>query len=375
MRIETSAVSLTASHQSLTRDEQKETLRVWRGNQRPDFEGLTKTSRSQVSLSQTARIQFAMAMPAVPVLAPIPAPTLPTSTGSTTNAIEAAVKEAENDPFLSLIRSMIEALTGQPLRTLSTADAQASSAKVEAPKQVPSPAASTSGGAPANTQAGYGIEYDASSLYEEYEQTRFAAEGVVVTADGQEIRFSLQLDMERTYREETQVSLRAGDAVRKDPLVLNFNGNAARLLDQHFRFDLDGDGQLDELGLLASGSGFLAFDRNNNGRIDDGTELFGPATNHGFAELARLDSDGNGWLDEADTQFKFLSVWRPEQDGPGLLTSLTEESVGAISLAEVATPFALRGAKNGDLGQVRSSGLYLSDTGLAGSLQEIDLTI
>jgi hypothetical protein len=363
MRIESSAVSLTASHHSLTRDQRQETLRVWRGNQRPDFEGLTKTSENQVSLSQAAHMQFAIELP--------PAPAIPAPSDSTANAIDAALKEAENDPFLSLIRSMIEALTGHTLRSFSTGALQ-KAATTEPAQPMPAPASAT---APANPQAGYGIEYDASRLYEEYEQTRFSAEGVVVTADGQEIRFSLELEMERYYREETNISLRAGDAVRKDPLVLNFNGNAAQLLDQRFHFDLDADGRTEEIGLLAGGSGFLAFDRNQNGRIDNGTELFGPATNHGFAELAKLDSDGNGWLDEADILFKSLSIWRPEQDGPGLLSSLADEHVGAISLAELATPFALRSNENKDLGQIRSSGVYLSDNGHAGSLQEIDLTI
>jgi hypothetical protein len=362
MRIENSVVALTASHQSLTRDERQESLRIWRGNQRPDFEGLTKTIRNQVSLSQAARIQFAVT--------PQVTTPLPTVADSAANPIEAAVQAAENDPFLSLIRSMIEALTGHALRTFSTAGVQQPAESAEMPAQAPASAA-----APTRPQAGYGIEYDASHVHEEYEQTRFSAEGVVVTSDGQEIRFSVHLEMERYYREETQVSFRAGDAVRKDPLVINFNGNAAQLTDQRFRFDLNADGQLEELGLLASGSGFLAFDRNQNGRIDNGTELFGPSTNHGFAELAKLDSDGNGWLDEGDTLFKSLQIWRPEQDGPGLLTSLADANVGAINLTELATPFALRGSHNSDLGQIRSSGVYLSDDGHAGSIQEIDLTV
>ncbi|MHB1358704.1 MAG: hypothetical protein ACYCWC_03870 [Rhodocyclaceae bacterium] len=50
-------------------------------------------------------------------------------------------------------------------------------------------------------------------------------------------------------------------------------------------------------------------------------------------------------------------------------------SSSPLALAHLATPFALRGKDNQDLGQVKASGLYLTESGKAGSLQEIDLTV
>jgi hypothetical protein len=165
--------------------------------------------------------------------------------------------------------------------------------------------------------------------------------------------------------------------VRKDPLVVNFAGTAAQLAgqsNQRFSFDLNGDGKAENLPMFASGSGYLALDLNNNGRIDSGKELFGPQSGNGFAELALLDSDGNGWIDENDKDFNRLGVWTPAAEGSGTLQSLTDLGIGALSLAHVATPFALRGNDNNDLGVVKASGLYLTESGQAGSIQEVDLT-
>ena len=57
--------------------------------------------------------------------------------------------------------------------------------------------------------------------------------------------------------------------------MINLNTDAANVTDQKFYFDLDADGELDEISTLASGSGFLALDKNGDGIINDGSELFG----------------------------------------------------------------------------------------------------
>jgi hypothetical protein len=117
--------------------------------------------------------------------------------------------------------------------------------------------------------------------------------------------------MQRSYRQESSFSLRLGDATAIDPLVINFDGTAAQLQDQRFAFDLNGDGETDNVPLLAGNRGYLALDTNQNALIDNGLELFGPGTGNGFAELARHDSDGNGWIDEADPVYQQLRVWTP----------------------------------------------------------------
>lgn len=393
MKIVSTDLALQSDHAASTRQERRETLRAWRGA-RPDFERQEATGKldsgqlgsgnldsviSRISTAARAALAAAAARPSAPSAVP-PAPTFsPTGSGagqiSAASAIEAADEAVDNDPFLLLVKRMVEFMTGQEVRTLDvgafsarTSHVEASAAAVSAQTQ----SATAEGG------AGYGVEYDYHAVYEEIEATSFSAQGVVRTADGQEIGFQLDLAMTRQYREETHVSVRAGDAVRKDPLVVNFDGTAAQLAaqsGQRFTFDLDGNGRAESLPLFASGSGYLALDLNGNGRIDSGKELFGPQSGNGFTDLARLDSDDNGWIDENDADFRRLSVWTPAAEGNGRQQALADLGIGALALAHAATPFALRGDGNSDLGVVRSSGVFLFESGKAGSLQEIDLTV
>jgi hypothetical protein len=371
MKITASDLELQSNHHARTRQESSENLRAWRG-QRPNFEQRENGNRGLPSaiadISAAARQAFAASTPSAVPPAPTSAPS------GQAQAIDSAIDAADNDPFIILIKRMLELLTGEEIRSF---DAQAFSVDV---RQVEVKASRTGASqeAAASGRAGWGVEYDFHAVQEEFESTSFSASGTIRTADGQEISFNLDVEMTRYYREETNVSLRAGDAVRKDPLVVNFDGTAAQLAGQserRFSFDLDGDGRKESLPGFASGSGFLALDLNGNGRIDSGRELFGPATGNGFTELARLDDDGNGWIDENDASFDKLSVWTPDAKGNGELKSLADLGIGALGLGHVATPFALRGADNADLGQVKASGVYLTETGKAGSLQEIDLTI
>lgn len=363
MKIAASDLALRSDHVARQHQHSTESLRAWRG-QRPNFEGADRQGNTS-TISPAARHALAREA-AVP-----PAPTSSSSCGEA-QAIDQACEAAENDPFIVLIKRMLELLTGEEIRTIDLDAFAADIRQVETQSHTTQIAASASG------QAGWGVEYDYHATYEEFEQTTFSAAGTIRTADGQEITFKLDLEMTRSYREETNVSIRAGDAVRKDPLVVNFAGTAAQLADlngRHFKFDLDGDGRKENLPLFASGSGYLAFDLDNNGKIESGRELFGPGTGNGFKELARLDDDGNGWIDENDAAFDRLQVWTPATEGAGELRSLAELGIGALGIGHVATPFALRGSDNADLGVVKSSGVYLTEAGQAGSLQEIDLTV
>jgi hypothetical protein len=370
MKVDSAAYSLNSSHLATRRDEVQETLRMWTGDRRPDFEAKLGAGTSTVSLSPAARAAFAgNPRPAVTPHAPPQTP--PPAAATDSSSIADATDAAANDPFLWLIISMVEMLTGRQIRILSTRDMQTQNST----PTVAEPHAATTQPAAPERPAGFGIEYDYHAVHEEHEQTQVSAQGVVITADGREISFAVELSMTRSYREETTISVRAGDAVRKDPLVLNFHGIAAQLSDRRFAFDLDSNGTQENIALLTGGSGYLAFDRNGNGRIDSGSELFGPATDSGFGELARLDGDGNGWIDENDNAFAKLGVWTPDAKGGGALESLAGRKVGAIALGSVDSPFQLRGPGNSDLGAISASGLFLAEDGRVGTIQEIDLTV
>jgi hypothetical protein len=157
--------------------------------------------------------------------------------------------------------------------------------------------------------------------------------------------------------------------------VVNFNGPAAQLTQTRFSFDLDADGTRDHIAFLKPGSGFLALDRNFDGRINDGRELFGPQTGSGFGELSRFDTDGNRFIDENDAVFDKLRVWTKDGKGEDHLFTLREKGIGAIFLGRVSSQFALRDTAQTLLGQLRSTGLFIKEEGGAGTVQQLDIVV
>jgi hypothetical protein len=348
MRIANSALTLESQHTSMLRTEERQKLEVWVGDR----------SRS-----------------AAPAAAPVAAAATTQLSAASADSQAEQGAGTTTDWRILLIKAFVEWLTGKTISLYDGAPLQGNAAGCAPATGAATAPPATANASSAPPSAGYGIRYDYHASTEEVEQTDFSAQGEVTTADGRHIDLSLQVEMARAYLQQTDVSVRAGDAVRKDPLVLNLGGAATQLSTQHMSFDLNGDGQKESVALLAGGSAYLALDANQNGTIDSGRELFGPATGAGFAELAKYDSDGNGWIDENDPIFKQLRLWKPDAAGAGSLATLKEANVGALFLGSQATSFQLRGAQNEDLGAVRSTGLYLSESGLAGSIQQIDLTV
>lgn len=218
------------------------------------------------------------------------------------------------------------------------------------------------------------VSFTNESYYEETENVLYKSQGKVTTADGREITFNLDLGMSRSFQEYYKEEYSITELQKVcDPLVINFEGNVANLSDQKFFFDIDADGEEDEISSLASGSGYLALDQNNDGEINDGSELFGPQSGDGFADLAKYDEDGNGWIDEGDSVWKKLKIWCRNEEGENELYTLAEKGVGAICLQKAATEFALKDAKNNDKGFIRSTGIFLYENGDVGSVQHLDL--
>lgn len=351
MRIAGSEVHMAASHVSLQHEETRQSLRVWTGTRPTDF------AADSGQLPASARVTLSDAARAAQ------------GAEASAKASEVKVDPADNDPRMVLLRTIIELLTGEEARVF---DARELSAPAAAAPPAPAPVVGTVGGG-----RGHGVAYELQSTRAEFQQVSLAAKGVVRTADGQEISFALEISLSRAYHAESNLSLRLGDAdrPRKDPLLVNFAGTSAQLLEQRFRFDLDADGTAENINLPASGTGFLAFDRNGDRRINDGSELFGARSGDGFADLVQLDDDGNGWIDENDAAWTQLRLWTPEASGGGQLLPLQQANVGALGLAHLATPFDLRDQGNQTLAQIRSGGIYLRETGGVGSLQQVDLSV
>lgn len=295
---------------------------------------------------------------------------------ATADAIESAAEEARKDPGNQLLIALVEYLTGKRIRLMDSKDCQPEQCKEGSAKPAEADAPNAISAAVRGPASDVSLHYERTHTLAEHESTHFSAEGVIRTADGKNIRFAVELGMQRSYFEESHLEIQMGPAAkREDPIVINFPGASAQLRDQRFEFDLNGDGELEALPMLANGSGYLAFDANGDGKVNDGSELFGAISGDGYADLKLLDEDGNGWIDEADSATGQLYLWLPEADGDGRLMTLEEAGVAAISTSSIATPFELRGQQNADLGAVRSTGLYLSTEDTVGTTQQIDLSV
>lgn len=123
---------------------------------------------------------------------------------------------------------------------------------------------------------------------------------------------------------------------KTDPLVLDLAGNGFSTsgLNRSVRFDLDADGKREQISVPTADDALLAYDRNGNGRIDDGRELFGDqhGAANGFAELRKYDDNGDGRIDKQDVIFERLSLLRFDAQGQQSSQSLSQAGVSAIDL-------------------------------------------
>ena len=211
--------------------------------------------------------------------------------------------------------------------------------------------------------------------FEETETMDFSTKGTVVTADGREISFNMDVSMSRSFSE--YYKMESTDFIAMcDPLVINLDDDVVGLSDQKFFFDLNMDGVEEEVSTLETGNAFLSLDKNNDGKINDGSELFGAASGNGFADLAQYDEDGNGWIDEADSVYDKLKIWVKDASGEDRLYTLKEKNVGAIYLGSQANDFTLRSAQTGNVnGMIRRSGFFLYEDGAAGSIAHVDMAM
>ncbi|MEZ4600499.1 MAG: cadherin-like domain-containing protein [Syntrophotaleaceae bacterium] len=131
------------------------------------------------------------------------------------------------------------------------------------------------------------------------------------------------------------------------PLILDLDGDGVETVSEAagVQFDLDNNGFAETVGWASADDGLLAFDKNNNGRVDNGNELFGNHTtrangdtaSNGFIALADYDENGDGVINSSDNIFSNLRIWR-DLNGNGVsetneLQGLNEAGVASLNLA------------------------------------------
>jgi hypothetical protein len=367
MKIADSAIQFYSQHTSLEKNEQRESLTVWNNGQGRRMvtddtsKGQELESLKRMALDQSVKVSFS-------------AEAKHSRSVQKNTDISSEEGDVTTDLNLRILQVMIERLTGRKIQVTDVqAIVQAENPPVmQAPAGDGQPVPTQQGNVQTTRNSGLGAVYEYHESHFESESTSFTAQGKVLTADGKEINFSTQLTMSREFSSQADEIIRMGAAL-KDPLVINFNGTAAELTQTQFQFDLNSDGTNEHIAFVAPGSGFLALDKNGDNMINNGSELFGPATGNGFNELAAYDSDGNNWIDENDTVYGRLRIWAKDSAGKDQLFTLSQKGVGALFLGNVATPFSIKNGENELAGQIRSTGVFLQENGTAGTLQQIDL--
>lgn len=222
------------------------------------------------------------------------------------------------------------------------------------------------------TAQGRSIEIESIEQVNFFERLSFEAQGKVTTADGRQIDFLMALDFSRDITEEQSAYFK-GNVQLVDPLMINLDGGAVTLTNQYFDFDLMADGSNVKINQTAKGTGYLVFDRNNDGVVNDGSELFGPQSGNGFAELSLYDSDGNGWIDENDDIYSQLGVMTFNEQGEAVYQSAKDAGLGALYLGSIGSNYALLDNDGELLGSIQQTGVALAEDGKTLLLQEVHL--
>lgn len=380
MRIEQSQVALSSHRVATVIDMTHSSMEAWVGD-RPARAAPTPLKGSTVASAAIAG-KAAIARLSAEAVSSARNAARPTLRQTAAGVRRAGASDAPDptdptiqDPKLAALIMLIERLTGRKVHLVRLADpaVDPEAAAQQAGDRAAAAVAAAQNTAAQPQQVGWGVDVHIEQIHQETESTGLGASGQVVTADGRTISFDYRLAMQRELTQTSTTDIQAGDAVKKvDPIALNLAGGPVALSSERSAFDIDSDGTAEQVALPAAGTYFLALDRNGNGTIDNGSELFGPASGNGFTELKALDSDKNGWIDEGDAAYAGLKLWSGADGG---LTSLDAAGVGALFVGKSAsTQFDLRSATNETMGQVVSSSVYLRESGTPGALQQVDLT-
>jgi hypothetical protein len=167
------------------------------------------------------------------------------------------------------------------------------------------------------------------------------------------------------------------------PLILDLNNDGVHTLaaDDVVQYDLLGTGTPASVGWSSSEDGFLVFDINNDGVINDGSEMFGEATrlsngglaSNGFEALIDLDFNLDGVLDLNDPLFSDLQIWKDaNSDGItdlGELFSLADQNITSFDVH----PKEVNRAENGN--QIKLISTYSTGDGMQHEIADVWLKV
>jgi Ca2+-binding RTX toxin-like protein len=182
------------------------------------------------------------------------------------------------------------------------------------------------------------------------------------------------------HRIEGYSSYFASAVAAPSPIALDLDGDGVetRSPANGAWFDHAGDRFAEQTGWVAPDDGLLALDRNSNGEIDGGAELFGDHTRlrdgtlaaNGYAALADLDDNRDGQLDSRDQQFASLRIWQ-DTDGDGLSAPGELRSLPSLGVASIETSFHAGTGADAQGNDHRQVGTFRRVDGTAGATADV----
>lgn len=212
-----------------------------------------------------------------------------------------------------------------------------------------------------------------------YQSLELSIQGTIVGKDGVSRKLDLSINVSQSFVQNLQINSQNTNTNNTnsnkviDPLVIDYAGNGTELSDTKMSFDLDSDGKEDQISTLKEGSGFLALDKNNDGKINNGNELFGTQSGDGFKDLSAYDLNQDGKIDKEDPIYDKLRIWTPNEKGEGELVGLGEKGIGVIYLDAKESQDLMKGEEGDLLGIKQKTSNFIREDGSAGEIHHIDL--
>lgn len=142
--------------------------------------------------------------------------------------------------------------------------------------------------------------------------------------------------MVKQERQSFSISSQQQQVQQSDPLAFDLDGNGLQTtgIKNGINFDINADGITDKTSFVSGNDAFLALDKNNNGQIDNGKELFGDQNSsaNGYDELSKYDTNNDRVIDDQDPAFERLRLFRIDNSGNQVMSSLEDSGIKSIAL-------------------------------------------